>query len=119
MSTKKAKVTAKAAAAGAKKPRGPTKSELFKEIGEMVSIPKSKVDEVFDALGTVIGKYLRAEPHSLTVAGLMKITRVDKPALGARQVRNPKTGEMMMAKPKPASKAVRLRALKQLKDLAL
>ena len=46
----------------------------------------------------------------------MKLTVKKKPARKARRGTNPFTGESMMFKAKPASKAVKVRALKALND---
>lgn len=40
----------------------------------------------------------------------------DRPALPARPGRNPATGETIMLKPRPASKVVKFRPMKKLKD---
>ena len=101
----------------AKKARGPTKLEQIKELAEMVDLPKTKIEEVLGALETMLSKYLNKEPYNISLGGLMKIKRIDKPALPAREVRNPSTGEMVMAKPKDAYKTVRISALKGLKDM--
>jgi DNA-binding protein HU-beta len=50
--------------------------------------------------------------------GLMKLTLVKKPAVaGGKLVRNPFTGEMIRQKPRPASRTVRVRPLKAIKDM--
>jgi DNA-binding protein HU-beta len=50
-----------------------------------------------------------------TLPGLLKMKVVKKPATKAREGVNPFTGEKMMFKAKPASKKVRIMALKNLK----
>ena len=52
-----------------------------------------------------------------TIPGLMKLRVVKKPATKARKGINPFTGEEMMFKAKPASKAVKATVLKGLKDM--
>jgi nucleoid DNA-binding protein len=52
-----------------------------------------------------------------TVPGLLKMRVVKKPATKARKGVNPFTGEEMMFKAKPASKVVKVAALKGLKDM--
>lgn len=104
------------AAAPAKK--APTKTEVFNAIAEETGLTKKQVGEVLDALAGEIKKSLaKRGPGMFTIPGLVKLTRKDVPAKPAREVRNPATGEMMMAKPKPASVTVRVRALKALKDM--
>ncbi len=107
---------AKAAAAPAKK--APTKTEVFNAIAEETGLTKKQVGEVLDALAGEIRKSLAKRGAGMfTIPGLVKLTRKDVPAKPARMVRNPATGEMMQAKPKPASVTVRVRALKALKDM--
>jgi nucleoid DNA-binding protein len=52
-----------------------------------------------------------------TVPGLMKLKVVKKPARKARMGINPFTKEEVMFKAKPASKGVKVLALKGLKDM--
>ena len=52
-----------------------------------------------------------------TVPGLLKLRVVKKPARKARKGTNPFTGEEMMFKAKPATKVVKVSALKGLKDM--
>jgi len=47
----------------------------------------------------------------------MKLKAVNKPATKARKGRNPFTGEDVMLKAKPASRKVRVRALRTLNGL--
>ena len=108
----KKKVTKKAVA---KKP--PTKSEVYAAVADQVDLPKKKVAEVFDALGDVMATSLKKN-GAFSLVGLAKMTVVKKPAVkGGKMVRNPFTGEMVPQKPKPASKNVRIRPMKALKDM--
>ncbi len=109
----KKKVTKKAA--GTKKP--PTKSEVYAAVAEATDLPKKKVTEVMDALTDVMATSLKKN-GSFSLVGLAKMTVVKKPAVkGGKMVRNPFTGEMVPQKPKPASKNVRIRPMKALKDM--
>ena len=96
-----------------------TKSEIFRNISEDTGLSRKEVAAVFDSLSGLIGKNLkgRSAPGVFTVPGLMKIKTVHKPATKARKGINPFTGEEMMFKAKPASKGVKVLALKGLKDL--
>ena len=50
--------------------------------------------------------------------GLLKLTLVKKAAVkGGKMVKNPFTGEMVKQKPRPASRTVRVRPLKAMKDM--
>ena len=100
----------------AKKPL--TKSEVFGTIAGQTDLSKRQVSEVFDALGGVIKKNLAPRgPGVFTLPGLCKMIVKKKPATKARRGRNPFTGEEIMIKAKPASKTVRVRPLKALKQM--
>ena len=50
--------------------------------------------------------------------GMSKLTLVKKPAVaGGKLVRNPFTGDMVKQKSRPASRSVRIRPLKAIKDM--
>ena len=100
-------------------PKPPTKTEIMNNIAEATGASKKDVQAFFDALTAEIQKNIAAKgcPGQFTIPGLCKIVVQDKPALPKREVRNPGTGEMVWAKPRPASKAVKIRPLKGLKDM--
>ncbi len=101
-------------------PKPPTKTEIFANIADETGLNKKQVGEVFDALLVEIEKALNAEgPEVFTIPGLCKITVKKKPATKEREGINPFTGEPTVFKAKPASKAVKVTALKKLKDMVL
>jgi len=105
-----------AKAAAKKKPA--TKTEIFNSLAERTGLTKKQVAEFFDALTQEIEQQLgKKGPRVFQIPNLCKIVAVDKPALPKRQVRNPATGEMIWANPKPASVVVRVRPLKKLKEM--
>lgn len=99
--------------------KAPTKSEIYTNIAEETGLTKKDVAAVFDSLAGQIKKNLggRGAVGLFTIPGLMKIKVVHKPARPARKGVNPFTGEEMMFKAKPASKGVKVLALKGLKDM--
>ena len=97
-------------------PKPPTKTELFNSIAEAADLNKKQVAAVFDALVAEVQKAVKG-PGQFTVPGLLKIVVQRKEATPKRQVRNPATGEMVWAQPKPARNVVKVRALKALKDI--
>lgn len=105
----------------AKKPaaaKAPTKSEILAFISEDTGLTRKEVTSVFDSLNTIIKKSLgRRGPGVFTMPGLLKNKKVTKPATKARKGTNPFTGEEMMFKAKPARKAVKVLALKNLKEM--
>ncbi len=96
--------------------KAPTKSEVFSTIADKTELAKRDVAAVFDELQPIIKKSLRAN-GMFTMPGLCKMVVKKKPATKARKGINPFTGEEMMFKAKPASKTVRVRALKNLKEM--
>jgi len=100
-------------------PKPPTKSEIMNNIAEATEMTKKEVAVFFDALTAEIEKNIakKSSAGMFTIPGLCKIVVKDKPALPRRQVRNPGTGEMVWAAPKPASRQVKIRPLKGLKDM--
>ena len=102
-----------------KSSKPPTKSEIYAKIVDDTGLSRKDVAAVFDSLNGQIKKNLgsRGAPGMFTVPGLMKLRVVKKPARPARKGTNPFTGEEMMFKAKPASKVVKVSALKGLKDM--
>ncbi len=104
-------------AANTNKP--PTKSEIYATIVADTGLTRKDVDAVFQSLNDQIKKSLggRGAPGLFSIPGLLKMRVVNKPARKARMGVNPFTGEEMMFKAKPASKAVKVLALKGLQDM--
>lgn len=95
-----------------------TKTDVLTALAEKTGVAKKDVGAVFEALGGLIGQQLSKKgPGVFTVPGLMKLKVRVKPAVPAGMRKNPFTGEMAMGAAKPASRAVRVTALKKLKDM--
>ncbi len=95
-----------------------TKSEIVSGIANATGLTKNDVNSVFEAMAAQIKKSLgRSGPGAYTVPGLMKLVVKRKPATKARKGINPFTGEETMFKAKPARNVVKIRPLKNLKDL--
>ena len=106
------------AATNANKPL--TKTELLTNIADDAGLSKKEVASVLDALGDQIKKSLgRRGPGAFTIPGLLKIEKKNVPARKAKcGVPNPfKPGELMDVKARPASNKVKVRPLKNLKDM--
>ena len=99
----------------------PTKSQIMNNLAEATGLSKKEITGVFEALTDEIQRNIASKNSAgqFTIPGLCKIVVVDKKALPKRQVRNPGTGEMVWAKPRPASRAVKVRPLKGLKDMVV
>ena len=95
-----------------------TKSEIVTGIADSTGLTKKDVNAVFEAMAAQIKKSLgRSGPGAYVVPGLMKLVVVRKPATKARKGINPFTGEEAMFKAKPARNIVKIRPLKNLKDM--
>lgn len=95
-----------------------TKSETYQRIATETGKSRKEVSEFFDALSEVIKKELSKKgPGVFQIPGLLKLKRVDKPAVKAHMGVDRFSGEERMFKAKPASVAIRARALKKLKDM--
>lgn len=95
--------------------KAPTKSEVYATVADATGLSKKEVAGVVDALGDVMKKSLKKNGQ-FTLHGLCKLTVKKNPAKKARKGINPFTGEEQMFKAKPASKKVKVRALKALND---
>jgi len=95
-----------------------TKTQILTAISEETGLSKKDVASVFSSLGTLITRHIKKRgsgEFAIPDTGV-KIRRVVKPARKSRMGRNPATGEEIKIAAKPASTAVRVVALKALKD---
>ncbi len=107
-------------AAATKAPKALTKTEILNNIADNAGLSKKEVAAVFDALSDQIKKSLAQRgPGAFTIPGLLKIEKKRVPARKAKRgVPNPfKPGELMDVAARPASNKVRVRPLKNLKDM--
>lgn len=126
----KVKTTKRAVAkkAPAKKVVGPlgkvssvyTKSALLSTLAERTGVAKKDVTAVIGELAVVVEGHLKkGGPGKFTLPGLLKMTVKNSPAKKARKGINPFTGEPTTFKAKPASRKVKITALKALKEMAV
>jgi nucleoid DNA-binding protein len=97
-----------------------TKTELMNGIAEETGLTKKEVAAVLTSLEGCIKKSLgRSGCGKFVLPGLVKVEKVKVPARKARKgVPNPfKPGELMDVKAKPASTKIKVRPLKNLKDM--
>lgn len=95
-----------------------TRAQVLASIAEDTGLSRKEVGAVFESLGKMIKKNLgRSGPGIFNMNGLVKMTKVTKPATKERPGVNPFTGEQIMIKAKPARKVVKVTALKALKDM--
>lgn len=97
-----------------------TKGGMLKALMDMTTLPKKDITAVLEGLNTLIELHVKSRgPGKFVLPGLLKISVVKKPATPARKGRNPFTGEEVMFKAKPARRAVKIRALRKLKEMAI
>ena len=95
-----------------------TKPAIIMEIAENTGLTRKQVSSDFDELAIVIERHIKKRsPGQFTLPGLVKIKVRRKPKTKARKGINPFTGEPMMFKAKPARNVVKIRPLKQVKDM--
>ena len=99
--------------------KGATKSEIITNIATATELSRKQVASVFEALAEQIKFAVgKKGPGIFVVPGLMKLMVIQKPAVKARKGINPFTKQEQMFKAKPASKVIKVRPLKGLKDMA-
>jgi len=106
--------------AGEAPKKAPTKTEILNSLSEATGVPKKDVANVIEALEELIRKNLSDDGcGSFVIPGLLKIEKKLQPAKAAKTgVPNPfKPGEVMNVAAKPACNKIKLRALKNLKDM--
>ena len=113
-----AKATAAPAKSSGGKAKAPSKSEVLNNLAAATNLSRKEIGAVLDALTADIGKSLGKKGNGMyQIPGLCKIVRKQNPPKPAREGINPATGEKIMIKAKPASTTVKVRALKNLKEM--
>lgn len=100
--------------------KAPTKTEILTNIAAATDLSKKDVAAVFDALVAEIKKSLGSRGAGVfAIPGLLKIEKKKIPARPAKQgVPNPfRPGELMDVAARPAMNKVKVRPLKNLKDM--
>jgi nucleoid DNA-binding protein len=94
-----------------------SKSEIIRKIAEQLSneVTRDDIKRVLDALADV-GHVELKQGGAFLLPGFAKFQVTEKPATPAREGINPFTKQPMTIQAKPASKVVRARPIKALKD---
>lgn len=99
------------------KPKSISKSEFVKSLAEATELDKKSVVKVLEALGALVEKNLgKKGPGVIAIPGLVKIKVVHKKAQPARKGVKV-LGQIRDLPAKPASKKVRVLALKGLREM--
>jgi len=95
-----------------------TKSQVYTVVAEQCGMSRVQVNTVMDCFVEVLNAHVKKGAcGQFKLAGLINVKVVKKAARKARKGINPFTGEEIMIKAKPAHKAVRVSALKALKEM--
>lgn len=95
-----------------------TTAQVISYIADSTGLTKKEVKSVLEALGEVMNRHLKKGAIGIfKFLNYFKITVVKKPATKSRKGINPFTGEETVFKAKPASRKVKVRALKRVKDM--
>ena len=99
--------------------KAPTKTEILQSIATATDLTKKQVAAVLDALTDEVRKSLSSRGVGVfTLPGLLKIEKKKVAARPAQKgVKNPFTGELQDRPAKPAYSKVKVRALRNLKDM--
>jgi nucleoid DNA-binding protein len=99
--------------------KAPSKTEILTSIAAATELSKKDVAKVVEALSAEIKKALSSRgPGLFTIPGLVKIEKKKVPARPAQKNwLNPFTKQLEDRPAKPASVKVKVRALKNLKDM--
>lgn len=95
--------------------------EFIEEMVNKTGLEKRQVKDFLAYLHDLVLEQLNKKGiGQVTIPGLnIKMLVVKKPATKARKGRNPFTGEEVMVAAKPARKAIKVKAMKKLKDAVL
>ena len=95
-----------------------SKTTLLNTITDCTSVARKDVKAVWECLEKLIEGHMQKKgPGKFVMPGYMKMITVQKPARPARKGINPFTGEPTTFKAKPASRAIKIRPLKKLKEM--
>ena len=94
-----------------------TKGSVYKDIAGVTGLSRKQVVAVFDCLTDMMKADLGKKGcGTFNLFGLAKMRTVAKPATKSRKGINPFTGQEQTFKAKPASRKVRIRAMKGLNE---
>lgn len=93
-----------------------TKSELISEIATKAGLSKTQIKDVFEILENIVADTVKSG-DSITIPNLCKIYVHKRPATKAREMKSPFNGQLITVSAKPARKVVKVKAVKNLKEM--
>lgn len=95
-----------------------SKSQIIATISEQVGVSRKQANAMMEVFHNVVHAHVGPGGcGEFKLPGMLKVVVTKKPARKARKGINPFTGEEMMFKAKPAHKVVKVRPLKNLKEM--
>ncbi len=95
-----------------------TKQQLLQHLAKNTGLSKKSINLVFTELLTIINEHMKKDgPGKFTLPGIFKLTTKNVPSQEERIGLNPFTKEKMTFKAKPAARKIKIKALKNLKDM--
>jgi nucleoid DNA-binding protein len=96
-----------------------SKTQIISELAANTQMTRKQVNSVLDELAVLVERHVKKRSvGEFVLAGLIKIHTVKRPAKKSYKGTNPFTGKQTTFKARPASVAVKVHALKGLKDMA-
>ena len=94
-----------------------SKSQFVAALSEKSGLTKLQATSALDTINAIVAEQLgKRGPGEVILPGLLKLNVVDKPATPKHEGINPFTKQPMTYKAKAASKVIKVRPLKALKD---
>jgi nucleoid DNA-binding protein len=94
-----------------------TKTEFVAALSKKSGLTKKQAASALDTINVIVADQLgKRGPGEVLLPGLLKLYVVTKPASPQHKGVNPFTRQPMIYKAKPASKVIKVRPLKPLKD---
>ena len=94
-----------------------SKSQFVAALSEKSGLARLQATSALDTINAIVAEQLgKRGPGEVILPGLLKLNVVDKPATPKQEGINPFTKQPMTYKAKAASKMIKVRPLKALKD---
>lgn len=97
-----------------------TKQKLFQQLAKKTNLSKKNIDLIFIELLSIIKDHMKTGgPEKFVLPGFFKLTTRNISAQVERMGINPFTKEKMLFKAKPSYKKLKIKMLKNLRDIKI
>lgn len=94
-----------------------SRAQFVATLAEESGLNKKQAESALESINTIVaGQLGKGGPGEVLIPGLIKLNVIEKPPKPQREGINPFTKNPMTFKAKPASKVIKMRPLKALKD---